>query len=113
MAPHVLAGAEQLASLVEQASGMQAAGAGEPGLCETLRQIGEQLARHERARRSRLGVDRDLLERALAAHATGGARIEAAHRRGPSQRPAQLDRVRGELARQPELGRLVDQGLAV
>ena len=55
----------------EQAGGVQPSRALERRLGKTLGQVGEQGPRQLRAGRKHGGVDRDLLERALAADAAG------------------------------------------
>ncbi len=67
---------QQLAGGREQPGRVQAAGALEAGLAQPLGQVGEQRARDRRAGRQRRRVDRDLLQRALAAHPARGRRVE-------------------------------------
>ena len=58
-------------------------------------------------------VDRDLLERALAAHAARRGRVEAALAGVAGQRTGDLDRVVREVVGQARRVRAVDQALAV
>ena len=58
-------------------------------------------------------MDRDLLERALAAHAARGGRVEAALSGVAGQRAGDLDDVVREVLGRPRLARAVDQALAV
>ena len=102
VSPDVLARQISSPSLVEQARRMQAAAAGEPRLAQTLRQIGEQPARSTagrgaagpRARRPPRA--RPCRTRRTTSSYRSGARRARAAGRAPR-------RVRGELARQPEL----------
>ena len=58
------------------------------------------------------GVDRDLLERALPAHAARGRGVERARGRIARQRPGDLDGVGREVLREPGRARPIDQALA-
>ena len=114
VAPDVLAHEQQLAAAVEQPRGVQAAGAREGRLAQPVGQRGEQLARDRRAGGQRLGVDGDLLERALAADPARGGRVERARRRASrSSGPATSTMLAASsAAARPRAGR-VDQPLAV
>ena len=94
VAADVLAAADELAGGVEEPGGVQAAGALEPRLGEALGQR-RRAARGRPAgpRRARRRVHGDLLERALAADAAGGGRVEAPLARVAQQRAGDLDHV--------------------
>ena len=113
VAPDVLARQHELAVGVEQAGGVDAAGALERRLLEPVGQAGEERPGDRRPGRQRRAVDRDLLERALAAHAAGGGRVEAALAGVAGQRSGDLDRVDREVLGRAGGVRAVDQALAV
>jgi hypothetical protein len=113
VAANVFADADRLAANVEEAGRMQAAGALERRLGEPVGQIGEQRATDLRPRAESRRMDRDLLERALAADAARGGRVEAPAGGIAQQRPRDLDRVGGEIGRRAHLPRAgLDQPLA-
>ena len=72
---------EQLAGGVEEAGRVQAAGQLEGGLAQPLGKRGEERALDRRPGGGARRVDRDLLERALAADPAGGRGVEAARAR--------------------------------
>jgi len=105
--------AEQLAGLIEEPGRVQAAGQLEGGLAQSLGQRGEQAAVDQRPGRGRGGVDADLVDRALAADAAGGGRVEGPRAGIVQKRPRDLDHVALELGPGPGLAWAVDQALAV
>ena len=106
VAPDVLARGERLSRRVEEAGRMQAAGAQERGLAQTVGQ-GRRAANDRRPDRPAAdgAMHRDLLQRALAADAARGGRIEAPRAGVAQQRALHLDHVRGEVVGQPDLAR--------
>jgi ATP-dependent Clp protease protease subunit len=111
VAPDVLAHRQRRAVRVEQARGVQAAGAGELRLHEAIGQRRQQRARDHRARGQARRVHRDLVDRALAAHAARRRRVEAAAARVARQRAGHVHGVGVE--RRVERRRAGDQALAV
>ena len=103
---------EQLAVRREQAARVQPAGARERRLPQAVGQAASSVARDARPGATGGRVHGDLLQRALAADAARGGRVEAARARLAGQRPVDLDRVRLERGR-PAGARAVDQPLAV
>src|SRR5204863_5248978 len=102
VAAHVLAEAQKITVGGEEAGRMEPAGHGERGLgsTEPLGKVSEERERSLETALELRGLHCDGVERALAAHPAGGARVEAPlDARWFEAGGFDLDRVRGEVAR--------------
>ena len=114
VAPDVLPDEHELARGREQAGRVQAAGALERRLDELVGEADEESrgTRGPAARVEHGRADGDLLERALAADAARGARVEAARARVARERAGDVDGVGGEVRGRVDGARRVDERLA-